>query len=370
MSSNKKSVKIAVIGTNGVPAKYGGFETLVEYLTQYLGHEHNLIVYCSKTPKNKRLSEYKGAKLVYLPFKANMASSIIYDYASIIHAWFNYDILLILGCSGATILPLRYLFKKRKIIMNLGGLDWQRSKWNFIAKKVLKVSEAFAIKFSDVIISDNAGIADYIKDTYKRDSSIIEYGGDQAFRVEFQGENKHGNYYEKYSFLKGPYYLAVSRIQPDNNLEMMIDAFTTQPEKTFVLVSNWDFSSYGNEVKEKYKGFKNIILIGPIYDQYELNLIRSNCYAYIHGHSAGGTNPALVEAMHLQIPVLAYGVSFNRATTEDKALYFNNSDELSEIVCKASKAELESNAHNMKEIADRRYIWSDICAKYGVLFYQ
>lgn len=358
----KNNLKVAILGTNGVPAKYGGFETLVEYLTLHLGAKFNLTVYCSKTPKDKRLREYNGAKLVYLPFKANMAQSIIYDYVSFFHAWIHADIVLILGCSGCTILPFKYIFKRRKLILNLGGMDWQRSKWNFLTRKFLKFSEYMAVRFSDIIISDNTMIAEYIQKAYGRNSHIIEYGGDQAFRVELNENSNH------YFFLNKPYYLAVSRIQRDNNLEMMLETFSKMPDKIFVLISNWDFSPYGKEVKGKYSGYRNLVLIGPIYDQKELNLIRSNCIAYIHGHSGGGTNPALTEAMFLSLPILAFDVSFNRATTEEKAKYFKNEFELRDMIQKIESDELKQIGNDLKEIADRRYLWSKISSKYAKVF--
>lgn len=358
----RNPLKVAIIGTNGIPAKYGGFETLVEYLTLHLGSKFNLLVYCAKTPKEKRLTEYNGAKLIYLPFKANMAQSIIYDYVSIFHAWTYADIILILGCSGCTILPFKYFFKRRKLILNLGGMDWQRSKWNFLTRKFLKFSEYMAVRFSDVIISDNTMIAEYLKNAYCRNSHIIEYGGDQAFRVELNEDINN------YSFLTQPYYLAVSRIQRDNNLELMLETFSKLPDKTFVLISNWDFSPYGKEVKAKYGDYKNLHLIGPIYDQKELNLVRSNCIAYIHGHSGGGTNPALTEAMFLSLPIFAFDVSFNRATTEEKAKYFKDEIELMDIIKKIESDELKQISNDMKEIADRRYIWSRISSEYAKVF--
>jgi glycosyltransferase involved in cell wall biosynthesis len=361
MDIEKNCLKVAIIGTNGLPAKYGGFETLVEYLTRYLGTKYNLSIYCSKTDPQNQLKEYKGAKLIYLPLKANNAQSIIYDAVSIIHAWFYFDILLVLGCSGCIILPFKFLFKRKKIILNLGGLDWQRSKWNLLTRKFLKFSEYVAVKLSDIIISDNTMIAEYIKNEYDKSSIIIEYGGDQAFRVNL-------NDLIPYNFLKSSYYLTVARIQPDNNLEMMLEAFSKMPDKNFVLISNWNYNTYGKLIKRKYSNFPNLYLIGPIYDQKELNLIRSNCYAYIHGHSAGGTNPALVEAMFLALPIITYDVSFNRATTEGKAEYFKDGFELIEIISSIDNNRLDIIRMDMKEIADKRYLWAKIASKYSEVF--
>jgi glycosyltransferase involved in cell wall biosynthesis len=149
---------------------------------------------------------------------------------------------------------------------------------------------------------------------------------------------------------------------------MMLEAFSKMSDKIFVLISNWDFSPYGKEVKRKYNSYKNLFLIGPIYDQHELNLIRSNCFAYIHGHSGGGTNPALTEAMFLSLPIVAFDVSFNRATTEEKALYFKDESELRDLIQGLNIDRVEKIGIDMKEIADRRYLWSKISSKYADVF--
>jgi glycosyltransferase involved in cell wall biosynthesis len=276
----------------------------------------------------------------------------------------KYDKILILGASGGIILPLLKPFQ-HKFILNFGGLDWQRSKWSHIAKIVLKKSEKYAVNNSSELISDNEGIKAYIKKEYRRESILIEYGGDQA-----KYRPMVNKYDEKYHFIKEKYVFSVARIQPDNNIEMILKAFSQYREKKLILVGNWNNSEYGKELKNKYNNQENIFLLDAIYDQEELDTLRSNCALYVHGHSAGGTNPSLVEAMNLSLPIIAFASAFNKYTTENKGLYFNNEYELIQILKNIKQSDLELMKLEMKTIASRRYKWSIICNKYKEIFQQ
>lgn len=356
----KKKERVAIIGTNGLPAQYGGFETLANYLTQYLKKDFDLIVYCSKTSKEKRLKKYNDADLIYLPFKANGYQSVIYDIVSIIHAWFTVDKLLILGNSGSLIFPLKIFFRK-KIVLNIGGLDWGRSKWSFWVRKYIQFSEWLCVKFSDVVITDNNHIQYLYKQKYGVDSVMIEYGGDHVKKLLLTEDKL-----KKYSFLKSQYVLSVSRAQSDNNIHLLLRAFEDLPEKILVIISNWNTSAYGQELKEKYNGkFKHIILLDAIYDQNELDIIRNNAWLYIHSHSFCGTAPSLVEAMNLGLPVICYNAETNVETTENKSYYFNDENGLKKIICGLDQKQAEELSGNMHEIALRRYNWKAIADKYA-----
>ena len=193
---------------------------------------------------------------------------------------------------------------------------------------------------------------------------MIEYGGDNAYPVEDDGTLK-----SKYGLVKGQYCFKVARIEPENNIEMILQAFVQMPDETIVIVGNWERSEFGKKMKNEYSSYKNIRLLNPIYDGHELNLLRSNCKLYIHGHSVGGTNPSLVEAMNLHLPIIAYDVVYNKETTEYQALYFENIETLIQCVLSMSDAaKRNSIADTMRSIALRRYQWSIICAKYEGLF--
>ena len=359
--------KIAIIGTVGLPANYGGFETLTSHLVEHLGSKYDFTVYCSskKYKKDERIKTYKGARLKYLPLNANGIQSILYDSISILHALFYADVLIILGVAGAWLLPLVRLFTNKRIIISIDGIEWKRDKWNSIAKIYLWWAEKMAVKYSHIDISDNESIQDYTALRYGSLSRIIEYGGDHVERVE--STNKH---HESYPFLKYLYAVKVCRIEPENNVHLVLEAFTKIKNRHLVIIGNWENSTYGKQLKAMYSSFQNIYLLDPIYDQTTLDLIRGNAILYIHGHSAGGTNPSLVEAMNLQLPILSYCVSYNKTTTEQKANYFTTREEITEFVISTSMEKLRDNAVEMKNIAERRYKWNIIANKYEDLILE
>ena len=355
--------KISIIGTNGVPANYGGFETLADYLCRGLSKDFEIIVYCSRTPKNKRLKTYSGAKLIYLPFKANGWQSMIYDSVSIIYSLFVHDVLVILGFSGVFAFFAKPFFNK-KIVFNIGGVEWKKvrgtkalGKLEILAKKIF---ERICIYFSDVIIVDNKVLQDYVWETYKKKSVLAEYGGDHSVKL---GASK--NMKEKYFFLQGDYDLAVARSQEDMNIHILINAYKEFPSRKLVIISNWSNSSYGRDLFEKnHNLFSNIFLLPAIYNINELNVIRGNATLYLHSHSLCGTAPSLVEAMYMGLPVICFDVDTNRATTEGKTYYFNDCASLRILLSSINNEKLKEISINLTEIAKRRYYWDRICGLY------
>jgi len=356
--------KVAIIGTVGLPACYGGFETLTAYLVKHLHREHDLTVYCSgkKYPQAERRTHYESARLVYLPFQANGAQSIIYDCVSILHALFFADVLLILGVPGSLLLPFVRWFTNKKIIISIDGIEWRRDKWNRYAKWFLRWSENVAVRFAHADISDNDAIQNYTARAYSTRSRVIEYGGDHARKQPITDD-----YRAQYAFLAQPYAFKVCRIEPENNVHLVLAAFAELPSYNFVLVGNWANSPYGRDLRAEYGQHRNLHLLDPIYDQEHLDVLRSNCYVYIHGHSAGGTNPSLVEAMSLGLPVLAFDVSFNKATTEHKAVYFASRAALQHHITHTRFGTWMALGQQMQAIAERRYNWAVIAKKYNYL---
>jgi len=355
--------KVAIIGTNGLPSNYGGFETLTEYLVEYLNKDFDITVYCSKTPKKDRIKSYKNADLIYLPFKANGWQSMIYDAVSIIHALFIFDVLIILGFSGVFAFPFKVFFKKR-IVFNIGGIEWKkvRGRKTLASIEILskKIFEKVCVYFSDVVITDNQVLADYVENKYKIKSVIAEYGGDHAIH-----ERITDVLIEKYPFMAGDYDVSISRAQEDMNIHMLIDAYKDYPNRNIVIVSNWHISEYGRILKENSKNkYPNIYIQEAVYNLRELNAIRSNAKIYFHTHSLCGTAPSLTEAMSLGIPVICFDVDTNRATTEDKSMYFKDSTTLIKILSDISDSSINLLGVNMKEIADRRYNWKRIASIY------
>ena len=347
---------VAIVGTVGIPACYGGFETLVENLTKNNSGNVEYTVFCSEKSYENKLYKYNNARLRYISLSANGIESIFYDIFSLLKCFrMKPDVTLILGVSGCIFLPIYKLVSKSKIITNIDGLEWRRDKWSNLVKTFLKFSEKMAVKYSDVIICDNQAIGNYVTNEYKKENIVIAYGGDHVLI---------DNVVVEYSC---DYYFSVCRIEPENNVELILKSFTKSSEK-IKFVGNWGASEFGVKLKNNYGSHPNIELIDPIYDIAELYKLRSACKGYIHGHSAGGTNPSLVEAMHFSVPILAFDCDFNRFTTENKALYFSSSDSLKNLIDNEGDAKFSNCGSKMKGIATEKYKWDKISNQYESLY--
>lgn len=355
--------KIAIIGTAGIPSNYGGFETLAHYIAPNLAVRNQVTVFCSSKnyDKDKRNKVWKNVRLNYTPLSANGKSSILYDIISMVKALPSHDTYLVLGVSGAIMFPLLKYFFRKRLVVNIDGIEWKRNKWGGLAKRFLKFSERIAVKYADEVVCDNKIVLEYVRKVHKKEGTLISYGGDHTSKKVLSIELK-----EKYPILKKPYFFKVARIEPENNLHIILEGFSNSQEK-LVIVGNWLNSEYGKKLKEKYSSNKNILLLDPIYNLDILDQFRSNAQAYVHGHSAGGTNPSLVEAMNLGLPVIAYNVNFNIATMHGKGFYFKSSTELTFILNNYSIEMLNYHAKNLEELAKEYYTWDVISKKYESL---
>ena len=364
----QKKLRLALVGGNGIPAMYGGTETFFEFLTEQLSDRYEITVYCSKTQKVKAkgIKEYKGAKLLYYPLKANGWQAMLFDTITTWHAACHNDIILIFGLGGSFFsVPLLRLFNKRvKIVFNHGGLnEWEREKFSSFQRFILLQSRKNN-RHTGIHVGDN----DLYKQSLKEvcgidDVHVIRYGGDQAFRV-----NPDADLLTKYSFLNESYYVSVSRAQVDNNLHVVLEAFSKMPEKKLVLVSNFKSCQYGLDLMEKYKVYPNIVMIPGIYDKTELNAVRSNAFAYIHSHSRCGTPPSLCEAMNLELPIISFNAEVNHEVTQEHALFFNCAEELVDVIRNSSEEELKSIAEGSTSVAKTELTWKHIAEQYVELF--
>ena len=352
---NIEKNRIAVLGTVGVPGRYGGFETLTENLVRYhsrISHRAGLTVWCSSKDSVVYQARFESADLRYLGLRANGAQSIAYDAISLWQAVRSgHSRILLLGVSGALALPLIRLISRARILTNIDGIEWKREKWKGLARVVLRTSEWAAVRFSHEVIADNQAIADHVRDTYGRGCHVIAYGGDHALHHAGDAEAPKG--------LPDCYALALCRIEPENNVHMILEALEVLG-MPLVFVGNWDSSAYGRDLKARYGESTNLFLLDPIYDPGALYAVRARAWVYLHGHSAGGTNPSLVEVMHFGIPVLAYGCAFNRHSTEGKAQYFENSVELAALLQGLDPEDAKNIGVKMREIAQRKYTWDQI----------
>lgn len=357
-------MKISIIGTVGLPASYGGFETLAQNLVDDLGAHFDFEVFCSSVDNKNKNDYYKQAKLTYIPLSANGAQSIIYDVISTFIALRNVDILLVLGVSGCLCLPIVKLISNKRIITNIDGLEWRRDKWGKIAKRFLKWSEKLAVMHSDIVIADNKAIRDYVHSEYNKNCELIAYGGDHVVL-----ENKSFKQNDLIPFATTKTYaIKICRIEPENNVHVVLEAFRTAATMSLIIVGNWSNSEYGRSLKQRYIDCGNIHLNDPIYDLDILYQLRSNAAFYVHGHSAGGTNPSLVEAMTMGLPVVAFDVKYNRETTQNKAIFFKSEGELVSILEKSTTIDWGLVAETMLSIASKEYTWVKVSGSYAKLF--
>lgn len=351
---------MVIVGCAGIPAAYGGFETLAENLVLHRerrGLSVDLTVICSGRGAGAgNPHSFHGTRLRYLPLSANGISSIAYDVFSLAMAvWSRADAVLVLGVSGAIALPIVRCLGRVRVVTNIDGIEWRRAKWGRLARGFLRFSEWLAVRFSHLVVADNPGVAEHVERCYGVHCAVIAYGGDHAIDTE-------GRPYP--AVLPERYALALCRIEPENNVEMILEAFSRGSWLPLVFVGNWTASAFGRDIRTRYRDCKHLVLLDPEYDQALLKTLRSGASLYVHGHSAGGTNPSLVEMMHFGVAVVAFDCVFNRYTTHNMALYFADAGQLTDVVARLSATDAQHIGACMRDIAVRHFTWNQIGEEY------
>ena len=231
--------KLSIIGTVGLPPKFGGFETLADFLVRNLSSKYDITVFCSRKHYFDREKKYFSANRIFIPLRANGIQSIPYDIISILIALFKSNTLLILGVSGCIVLPLLKPFHRKNIVVSIDGLEWKRGKWSKFAKWFLKLSEKCAVKSVDAIIADNLIIQNYIRSNYDKESKLIEYGGDQSVYIKPSVKDINN-----FPFMKNDYALSISRIEPENNCDLILEAYSELNDIKLIYIGAWDKNNY------------------------------------------------------------------------------------------------------------------------------
>ena len=359
-------MRIAIIGTRGIPNHYGGFEQFAEYLAQGLvkrGFE--VIVYNSHNHPYQG-KEWNGVQIVHCfdpEAKVGTAGQFIYDLNCIVDVRKrNCDIILQLGYTSSSIWR-RFLPKNCIITTNMDGLEWKRTKYSASVKRFLKYAEGLAIKYSDYLISDSVGIQDYLMENYKAKSTYIAYGATLF-------ENPHVETLKPYSVIPYEFDMLIARLEPENSIEIILDGVVKADlNKPFLVIGKHE-TAYGNFLKEKFSNCKSIQFIGGIYDINILNNLRYYSNLYFHGHTVGGTNPSLLEAMASKTLICANKNPFNGSILEDDAVYFENENDVAHhllnIDCKDDKYQsmIKNNSNKIVDIYD----WEIIIDQYAAHF--
>jgi len=351
--------KIAIIGSHGLYANFGGWDQLVRNLAERkINTQIEYLIFNSiETPE--RITCPKGVNVKRLRLKASGFQGLFYDFWSILLCFWKVDTILFLGVQGIPLIPILNIFRKVKIISNVGGIEWERPKFGFFSKQYLKFCFNLSFIYSDYVVLDNPYYKTFLPKRNKAEVVVIPYGGEIDTKLEINKEIK-----EKYPFIISDYFLSISRALADNLIDELCESFMDS-KHTLVLISNFSSSSFGKNVYNKYKSFSNIILIDGLYDKEELDLIRRKCKAYIHTHTLCGTAPSLVEMIIAQRPIISIENPQNRFTLHNQAFFFSKFSDVQELINSDTSL---NNFIPSKGICEL-YDWNKIVSNYESILY-
>jgi glycosyltransferase involved in cell wall biosynthesis len=359
-------MKIALIGTRGVPANYGGFETCAEEIALGLiSRKHNVTVYCRHGNAPGNPSEFQQVKLLYMPCLRNkVLGTFSHAFISMLHAITqSYDVIMVFNAANSLNCLLPRLFGK-KIAINVDGLEWKRKKWGWFAKQYYQFAEYIATIVGHRIVSDSKVIQEYYQNRFKTSSTFIAYGAHVENITDFTILNEYGVKEKEYFFVG-------SRLEPENNADLTVKAFEgVMTDKMLLIAGGANYKSKFIENLMKTKD-KRVKFLGPVYKPGHMKALHCGAYAYVHGNEVGGTNPALLKALGYGNCVLSYNVNYNAEVVADAAiLYDKNVDDLRQkmqfIIDNPQKAE-EFRKKAVRRIKDA-YTWDSIVDGYEKLF--
>ena len=377
---------VFIIGSRGLPAKYGGFETFVEKLVENrISPQIQYHVACLSDDEAYHHFDYKGVDCFTIKApKLGPARVIAYDMMAINYALtlvkqkqIERPIFYILGNTiGAFIAPFaRKIHHADGIFyINPDGLEWKRAKWSKPVQKYLKYSEKVMTKHADLVISDNQGIESYIQKAYPwAKTTFIAYGTDLHLSSLTAQDEKVRHFFDTWASKEKDYYLIVGRFVPENNYEIIIHEFMkSQTQRDLLIVCNHQGNAYFEELQQKtnFDRDERIKFVGTVYDQDLLKYIRNQAFAYIHGHEVGGTNPGLLEALAQTDLNLILGVDFNRQVAKETALYWDKKENsLVDCIHQVDKqSDFSDLGQAAKENMKEHYTWEKIVGEYEELF--
>jgi len=348
------TIKVNIVGSHGLYASYGGWDQLVINLAELKNDQINYLIFNPKeTPIKNQLP---GVSVKQLPLSGSGAQGFVFDCVSLLFS-FSADVVLMLGMKAMPVaLLLKILRPKLKLIVNIGGVEWERPQFNPLFKFYLRFCFYLAKKVSNHIVIDNKYYQEFLDDVDAEKVTKIPYGGaiDHTLKVtDVLGE---------FDFVGSDYYLSVSRSIRDNKIEELCDVFSKLPHKTLVLISNFSNSEYGLHVKATYKDYPNMELIDGLYEKPKLDIVRRSCKAYIHTHTLCGSAPSLIEMIVCRVPIYSIDVIQNRYTLANQGLYFGDFDELNSLIIN----DVLPSAPSLEFTG--RYDWQSVVNEYERLF--
>lgn len=360
--SNSQRLTIAMVGTRGVPAAYGGFETAIEEVGRRLADRgHDVVVYTRGSERREK--EYLGMRVVHLPaVPVKQVETLSHTGLSALHLMFRRrpDATFVFNAANSPFLPLLRL-RRAPVALHMDGLEWRRSKWGPRGKAYYRWAEQFGVRTADALIADAPGIADYYRHQFDVPTELIRYGAPILGQLPERGVTEMG-------LAPGGYHLVVARFEPENHVLEIVRGYRASAAKLpLVVVGSAPYSSdYTQQIQEAAAGDDRIRLVGGVYDQDLLDALYFHALTYDHGHSVGGTNPSLLRAMGAGTAVVAFDVPFNREVLNDSGWFF----ETSEGAARAFE-EAEADADRTQELGSQgqararaMFRWEDVADAY------
>jgi glycosyltransferase involved in cell wall biosynthesis len=356
-------MRIAMVGTRGVPARYGGFETAVEEIGRRLVERgHEIVVYC-RTIKgdDERAPEHLGMKLVHLPAaRKRSLETLTHTALSIAHlVAHRTDAAFVFNAANSPLLPVLRL-ARIPLATHVDGLEWRRAKWGPTGQRYYRAAEALAVRWSDALIADAQGIADYYDHEFGAATALLTYGAPRLA----PGSDRLA----ELNLEPRGYHLVVARFEPENHVHVVVDGYRRSgATKPLVVVGSAPYSDeYTRQVHELADD--RVRFLGGVWDQEQLDQLYGNCATYLHGHSVGGTNPSLLRAIGAGAAVLAYDVVFNREVLGDAGRYFTDAESVSALVEEAEADEPATRAAGERAYQRAaRYDWDVVADGYEQL---
>ena len=370
-------MKIAFISTRGIPNHYGGFEQFAESVSVRLVQRgHDVTVYSPHYHPYKETT-YKGVKVkhVYSPevWMGSSVGSFFYDYQCLKDALKREDFDIIYDAGYTSVVPAYMRFNVRKsrrpvIITNMDGLEYKRAKYNWWVQRFLLREERMAVKYSHYLIADNMVIRDYFLEKYGKESRYVAYGADIP-------DGYHEDCLKEYGLTRDDYLLVIARMEPEYNIDMVIEGYrgSGQYGKRPLVIVGRLTTSFARRIVAEYAGDEHVRFVDGIYDTDRLNAIRHFSFAYFHGHSVGGTNPSLLEAMATECFILSHDNVFNKVILGDQALYFRTSDEVTTLLNGLEQTAGQYKAAFTRENLEKvrtLYSWDKIVDDYEAFFVE
>lgn len=316
-------LRLAFIGSAGIPNRYGGFESFLEHCAPVIASfGHQVIVTCDAQLYPEKSRRYRAVDRAFLHIPANGGWSILHDLIAFFCVYLKSTHIVVLGVSGGLWFPLFRLLcdlSGKRLVVNIDGVEWRRSKFGPGKRRLLRLLDYLAQKFSHHVIYDSEALKGFLLKGVDSKASCIAYPGDHVQRIP--GIDK-----------KIGTALTICRIEPENNLELLIEGALGSSLESYTIVGNWDHSDYSRNLRKRYSDEPRLKLLDPIYDPQKLAQLRETCSCYIHGHSVGGTNPSLVEMLFYDSALICYDVAFNQKTADNCAVYFRTPATLSTIL--------------------------------------